>query len=485
MSKSLSLGQTLLVTTFVAIGIAGFWTIVVAWVEQTAAQALHKQPPYEHVYTTIEGEPVIVRTTSGGMRETERILSLTGESLKITSQDLLHLGSLQPQEPSAAFLTSGDWQFRLAAVNDGGVPATYWYLVHDGKFSGHAYGIGFHASTRTVSGYFSRKGFSDTPPLREDWFEVSGTNSLSGRTTVSHQGQEPQWAVGKPHFLLLADGKLSRIDLAKKQITDLFDCPQAFRLGQIYRILAERPVVNDDFASYSASSITPMDAVVREPDSLIVINQQSGVQKRFLLPPALREQWLSITLLPSGQLLIVAQHDWSDSDPTLVWLDSSGAIAKQQTVHLQARNQPTSWALMGWQYALAAPHPLASAVFAFGIGPFGAIEQKAADTYSQGLSLVLRHTFPSLLAVIVLSIIAAVAAYRRQKRFGLPHAAAWAVFAFILGIPGWLAYRFHRTWPVLAECPACHQPAPRDRENCLDCGHTFPPPPLKGIEVFA
>ena len=59
------------------------------------------------------------------------------------------------------------------------------------------------------------------------------------------------------------------------------------------------------------------------------------------------------------------------------------------------------------------------------------------------------------------------------------------VFAFIFGLPGWIAYRFHRTWPVLEECPACHQPSPRDREDCLDCGKAFPPPPLKGIEVFA
>jgi hypothetical protein len=105
--------------------------------------------------------------------------------------------------------------------------------------------------------------------------------------------------------------------------------------------------------------------------------------------------------------------------------------------------------------------------------------------YQTALIKVLATTWPSVLAVIALSCAMAPLAYRRQKRFGLPNPAAWAVFAFVFGVPGWIAYRFHRTWPVLEECPSCRQPSPRDREACLDCGKAFPPPPLKGIEVFA
>jgi hypothetical protein len=108
-----------------------------------------------------------------------------------------------------------------------------------------------------------------------------------------------------------------------------------------------------------------------------------------------------------------------------------------------------------------------------------------ADSYAAALVKLVGAFWPSVLVVLLVGGGCAVAAYRRQKRFGLPHAAAWAVFAFVLGVPGWIAYRFHHRWPILEDCPRCHQPSPRDRETCLDCGALFPPPALKGIEVFA
>jgi hypothetical protein len=140
--------------------------------------------------------------------------------------------------------------------------------------------------------------------------------------------------------------------------------------------------------------------------------------------------------------------------------------------------------VIGWQAAIIAPLPLAQIIFAAG-APAGMVVMDEEDTYSAALANFLGQTWLSILAVLAIGVACATAAYRRQRRYGLPHAATWAVFAFIFGAPGWLAYRYHRTWPVLEDCPACGQPAPRDRQACLDCGAAFPPPPLKGVEVFA
>jgi hypothetical protein len=194
---------------------------------------------------------------------------------------------------------------------------------------------------------------------------------------------------------------------------------------------------------------------------------------------------LSAALLPDGQLLLTAQRDWSDGEEHLVWLTPSGEIAKQQAVRRKTRYTPPSLTWVGWQTAIAAPLPIANAGYSFGAAPIALIQEDTAATYTQGLAIVLQKTWTSILAVLTLSAVAAVLAYRRHRRFGLPNAAAWAVFAFIFGPAGWIAYRFHRTWPVLEDCPSCHQASPRDRDVCIDCGAAFPPPALKGIEVFA
>jgi hypothetical protein len=61
----------------------------------------------------------------------------------------------------------------------------------------------------------------------------------------------------------------------------------------------------------------------------------------------------------------------------------------------------------------------------------------------------------------------------------------WPLFVLLFGLPGWIGYRFGRSWPVLEACPECGVAVPRDRERCLHCINDFPRPALKGTEVFA
>jgi hypothetical protein len=194
---------------------------------------------------------------------------------------------------------------------------------------------------------------------------------------------------------------------------------------------------------------------------------------------------LAAALLPNRQLLLIAWPNWWADEEHLVWLEPSGQIARRQTVRRKTRYEPPSLTWVGWQMAIAAPLPIANIGYTTIAAPQGLLAEKSELTYPQALATVLRSTWLSVLTVLALGAISAVFAYRRQRRFGLSHGPAWAIFVFLFGLPGYLAYRFHRPWPVLEECPACHQPAPRDRQACLDCGAPFPPPPQKGIEVFA
>ena len=56
---------------------------------------------------------------------------------------------------------------------------------------------------------------------------------------------------------------------------------------------------------------------------------------------------------------------------------------------------------------------------------------------------------------------------------------------WLFGLPAYFGYLAHRRWPARLPCPHCGRPVPRDRPACFACGHDFPPPALKGIEVFA
>jgi hypothetical protein len=239
----------------------------------------------------------------------------------------------------------------------------------------------------------------------------------------------------------------------------------------------------------SASSVTPLDGLVREPDGVFIVNPASGETQRYPLPANLGKHQIAAALLPDGNLLLIATRNYQDRDTHVVWLKPSGEIARQQTVHRQVQWRQPSLAALGWAWAAEAPLPLVSAAATFGwmpeMVPNNLDNEDEEISYSRALGIVLWRTWPSILAVFAAACFSAALAYRRHKRFGLPNSIEWAAFAFVFGIPGWIAHRFHCVWPVLEECPACHQPSPRDRDACLDCGKAFPAPPLKGIEVFA
>jgi hypothetical protein len=487
MSKTIPLGRSLLITLFLAVGIAFAWCALGNWLNGIVDSAMQSREPFENIYLSTKGEPILVRSSAGNTSTTEQILSLAGDPLPLTSQDLLYPQAVGGPDKDELAARSLDWRSRLTAETDGGIPPIYWYMIHDGKQPGHAYGVGFHAPTQTIAGYFARKGFTKSLPPREEWFDIAGTAGLAGVTTARFHDQEPRWSGGSQGQLLLADGKLWKIDAAKKQLQVLLDCPKAYRVGHVWRILdaAPAPPSEEQAEDQRAVAIRRLRGILREPESLVVVNLHDGEQVRYPLPVDLREKNISSAVLPSGELLIIAHGSWRDTDYKLVWLKTSGEVVKQQTVRLKSRYPEPSWTWLGWQSALIFPLPIVNAAYTTVWAPLGSIQEEKSDDYREALTLVLQKTWPSVLAVLAIGCAAAVLAYRRQKRFGLPHAGAWAAFVFLLGIPGWLAYRFHRTWPVLEDCPSCRQASPRDRTTCLDCGASFPPPPLKGIEVFA
>jgi hypothetical protein len=132
--------------------------------------------------------------------------------------------------------------------------------------------------------------------------------------------------------------------------------------------------------------------------------------------------------------------------------------------------------------------PLSPAVGSWVVGELPSLPYyQTWARYFEGLGRRLTDNATALLVVYAVAAGLALLCYRRLARYGAGRAerVVWPAFVFLLGLPGWVGFRFARPWPVREPCPACGAAAPRDRTACAACGAEFPPPSLKGTEVFA
>jgi hypothetical protein len=115
------------------------------------------------------------------------------------------------------------------------------------------------------------------------------------------------------------------------------------------------------------------------------------------------------------------------------------------------------------------------------------LEEGLAATYPEAVSRSFREFWLPLVMAQLVAVGLAVLCYRRQVRYGASRAEriVWPLFVLVLGLPGWMGYRFGRSWPVLEACSSCGVSVPQDRESCVRCRADSPRPALKGTEVFA
>jgi hypothetical protein len=478
MSKSLT--GSLAVNVVAAVGIATAWCVAAAWMMALAVATLQQRHGYELLYVTLRGEPVRVRT---GLGTGQSIVTLSGQPIDVDTQQLLYLPYIGTGEVYAG-MSPGTWSWRLAAVNDNRSPATYWYLIHDGRINGQAYGVGYHSQTHAIVGYFGVRGFSERIPPREEWFAIAGGTALAGVTT-NLSLTEPTWNQ-LPKLYFLSDGKLWSVDPGQRTVTALVDCPGALGLGTSYIAPADPGPTQPPAGVWSGSlaQTTPRWLMIRERQRVLLVDPHSSKTMPYPFPESLRRAQLAGFLLSDQTLLLLAIGSREGkTTQEVLWINDQGSVTKREEVPLPqpATNDPN---MMAWLGTAAAPLPLAGALAVASI-PRIIQQEGLVETNAEGLAQTLGILWPCLAVVTAIGAVAAVAAWRRQKRFGLPHATGWAAFVFLFGVPGWIAYRVHRTWPVFEECPACRQAAPRDRTECTECGADFPPPVLKGIEVFA
>jgi hypothetical protein len=214
MRAATSSWRSQLLAAFVALGLTAVWFFVAAIVFSIGERSLIGRGEYEQLYVRIDGEPVIVRLAQTG--RTQQVQTLDRQPTAGDAYQILYPAYI-PGTSRQPLKTSLDWTLRLASISDGGSPAVYWYLIHDGELNGRAYGIGYHSETKRPVGYFGREGFSETLPSRESWFQVAGNEGLA-TATPERSISEPYWFT-QPSLHLLANGQLWDINTQRRTVT--------------------------------------------------------------------------------------------------------------------------------------------------------------------------------------------------------------------------------------------------------------------------
>ncbi|HEV3309657.1 MAG TPA: hypothetical protein VG815_03975, partial [Chloroflexota bacterium] len=284
-----------------------------------------------------------------------------------------------------------------------------------------------------------------------------------------------------PRSVYLSSGsQLRRADLAARTVTTVFEAPEPIES------------IGMSTLTYwsSGRSTTEQPILVRTTRQIYELDQKHQIKKVFSLPPDVdRRSSVEWYELKSGQAIAIVFPVWSTgkrenvSRKLVYRITRDGAIEEQFAVDLQIGSSAPGDALGAFQMAIALPAP----AIVFAIGALRVIADDQSQGYPAAVTALLKDTWPSVIAVLALSIVLAILVQRRGRGFGLSRREqiAWSVFVLLFGLPAYVGFRIYRRWPIRQPCPNCQAQAPRDRVACAECGTRFPSPSLKGTEIFA
>jgi hypothetical protein len=389
-----------------------------------------------------------------------------------------------------------NWLNRIRTFADVATPATFWYLMTDGRADGTAYLVGFDRESKRRVGFIGTAGFREDAVPANERFPFSGPTAGHGSRIITPPGlsngptQHPQPYSEIPtldHFvsahelyILGRDHTLYHIDLHKRAVETALQGTSL--VSGALAVVASRPSPDNRLLAY----YTP---VVRTEEAILVLDSHGREQRRFSIPESLRDRGLFFMETSSGGTVMYAGGEDDGfghrSDYHIFQIARDGRLRETK---VELPDKPIPWIIRyGIGVSIPAPSVLAGFCVAQAIETQRLVENGSGATYSAAIARMLAESFPSFAIALIVSIALAVLCFRRLMRYGAgtSERVVWALFVLLLGLPGWIGFRFGRTWPVLEACPSCGRLVPRDRETCVRCADAFPRPALKGTEVFA
>jgi len=465
-------------------GFGALWLVLVLWLGTLIQEAWRggHLPPYETLVVRSDGTLLIESTPR------ERLSEMTYRDLKGQVQEapvrgkLLSAVSMSGQPPKTGSFPWLGWGSRLMEFVNEQDPTVNWFFVHDGNPDGAGYFVAYERTSNRRVGFLGMSGFRADPVPKTDWIPASGELKSSIPFSI-YPGREwsprvDRWDV-PPRWVYVPSGtQLRKVDLAARTVTTVFE--------------TREPIVAPGIpwlATWSMGRAPKEKTIlVRTTQQIHELDLQHHVLRVFTIPTeADRRSSVQWFAMDNGQAIAVFTPSYSTGEPDSVSklkvyrIAGDGAIQDQFELDLQTGSVPKQTQDLVGVLAFPAPAIL------FALIPVIEVGINQIKDYPAGLEALLKNTWPAFSAVLALSLILAVLAWRRGRAFGLAHKEriTWTVFVLLLGLPAYVGFRLYRRWPIRQPCTTCHANVPRDRLACAECGIRFPDPSLKGIEIFA
>ncbi|HEY1600676.1 MAG TPA: hypothetical protein VGG64_13795 [Pirellulales bacterium] len=456
----------LVLAATLALGAQGIWGFACMWTQAViGAGMIH--PVNESLEITRDGRALIrhMQKTNGMWRHDYR--SLSGQEVSdatVNSATALYLAA-----PTAKpdWL---NWNQRIQGFADTRNWPTYWFLSRDARAPGNAYFVLYDGQTRQLVGYFGPHGFRpDLPPADEQFSDVPQWG-YAPILTAANYGGGSEWNRASAVYLI-GNSKLWRIDIEGRAIQTV-EVP-------------DEPVsvawLGTNEHGGPAFDRTKYRVVVRTRDNIALLDVKGATLRSFPIPAPLGERDIRFFDTEATDVVLTSHSTRGDAD--VYWIDEAGGADRHENVQISGMKAVDNESA-AWLVALVVPAPLVEA-FYYTTEAAGHVESGDAASMAEAFAQTFNQCWPAILAVGTLSALLAAVCYRHRRRYADRDGAAWALFVFLMGVPGAIGYWLHRQWPVTERCAHCGATAPRDRDGCLVCAAEFPAPELKGIEVFA
>jgi hypothetical protein len=479
--------QPLILAAILATGFVVAWGLISLWAVEVGVYVAGSDRAHERLLILPDGTPRVVREQ--GQPGSPEYLDLEGHPVPPPESDVAgwltggHLPASLPAEGA------NGWDRRIRTFADGQLPAVFWYLLSDGRPDGTAYFVGYDSKSKACVGYLGTAGFREGPPPAEELIPFGGRTAGPQTRVLSPQSADNP--TGHPRDDLFARGPHGSVAM--------WDVYVFGRDGQLYHAdLRHRTlrVILDQLHLRSAALVagvpdpvrgTSWRLAVRTDDAVLLLDEADHVSRQYLIPDELRGQGFTFAETTTGEAVMFWNSPFDELatnvEYRIWWVDENGRCREARTgLSAPGNLRPTQ--VFG---AAVAPAPLVLGGFvAFGRTK-ELLEAGLAGSYPEALLRAVSEFWPALAIAQLLAAGLALLSYRRQVRYGAGpwERVIWPLFVLLLGLPGWVGYRFGRSWTAVDACPSCGVGVPRDRENCVRCEAEFPAAAPRGTEVFA